>query len=186
MVSPWQQLSAHRKERKMKKLMAILAIGALALTVTTGTTHADSVTRPFQTAASGTDSLGYGCNGWCVLASFNGSATSSHLGTSAWIANVAVDLTNASPTAGGQICAPAAGTATLPAASGDAVLFSYSGTVCVADPSNLLASPHTFTGTYQITGGTGRFENATGMGNITAGDDGSGNAFMSDMGSIGY
>lgn len=170
----------------MKRLMAILATGACALSLVAGAAHADSSNRPFMTTASGTDTVSIGCDGGCVQATFNGTATSSHLGTSSWIAELTVPLTGLTLTDNGELCGPATGSATLPAANGDEVDFTYAGTICALDATNPIFGAHSFSGTYTITGGTGRFQGATGTGEITAGDDANRNAFMSDSGSIGY
>ena len=54
------------------------------------------------------------------------------------------------------------GTSTLTAADGSSFVFSFSGTVVTTGPSP--ADPVTFQGTWQITSGTGRFENTSGGG----------------------
>jgi hypothetical protein len=60
-------------------------------------------------------------------------------------------------------CSPSPGTSTLTAANGDQVIMSIVGTVCSTGPST-----STLTFAYVVTGGTGRFEEATGSGTGTA------------------
>ncbi len=167
----------------MKTIVAILTTTA-ALAFTAGPSFASAQSHPFKTIASGTATLAVS-GGDTVVGTFNGTATSSHLGTGAWDATIDVPISSIAPAADGQYCGPATGSATLTAASGDLLDFDYAGTVCEQGPA-LFGVPHTFTGTYVITGGTGRFTNATGAGTITAGDDGNGNAYMRDRGTISY
>lgn len=88
------------------------------------------------------------------------------------------------PNGDGGYCAPASGTSTLTAANGDAVYLTMTGTVCEVGATGLNV-PHTFSGTYTITGGTGRFDNATGSGSVTGGDDGWGDVWYQLRGTIG-
>ncbi len=167
----------------MKRFGLFLFVALTVVGLSGGTAFGNPNNRPFKTVASGTGTLAYGCEDACLTATFVGHATSSHLGTGAWSAVLTVPFSGAYPSGSG-VCAPATGTATLTAANGDDVNFTYTGTVCAA--GDIFTSAHSFTGTYSITGGSGRFDDASGTGNITAGDDGAGNAFMSDSGTIAY
>src|SRR6185312_7593920 len=112
-------------------------------------------------------------------------ATSTHLGTGPYTSTLTVHWGKAYSNGEGGYCAPADGTGTLTAANGDTLTQSESGTVCEVGATSLTA-PHTFTGSFANTGGTGRFANAIGGGTITGGDDGSGNSNYSETGNISY
>jgi hypothetical protein len=86
----------------------------------------------------------------------------------------------------GEYCAPAAGTVHIVSNStpGDSIDKTEQGQVC-ADTS--AGASHTFTGTYTITGGSGRFSGATGSGSVRTTDDGAGNVTSShEWGTITY
>lgn len=146
--------------------------------------------RPFASNGSGTETSlsAPGCQNIgthdCTVRSA-GTATSSHLGTGSFVSDLTVHWASATPNGAGGFCAPADGVGTLTAANGDTVTQTESGTVCEVGATSLNAA-HTFTGTFANTGGTGRFRSATGGGTVTGGDDGAGNSFYSDSGTIGY
>ena len=115
----------------------------------------------------------------------NGTATSSHLGTGPYVSTLTVHWGSYFSNGAGGACAPADGTGTFTAANGDTLTQSESGTVCEVGATSLTA-PHTFTGSFTDTGGTGRFANATGGGTIAGGDDGSGHSTYREIGNISY
>jgi hypothetical protein len=171
-----------------------LTIGTSALTTTYNfepNNSGSAASRPFKSAGSGTETnlSGADCQftaAGCVVES-NGTATSSHLGTGPYTSDLRVDWASHSPNPDvtGASCAPANGTGTLTAANGDTLTQFESGTVCetAASAPNV---PHSFTGSFFDTGGTGRFAGATGSGTITGGDDGAGNSNYTETGTISY
>lgn len=171
-----------------------LTIGTSA-TTTTYNFEPSAGDRPFKSSGSGSETSlsAPGCqfvtqtsNGDCTVQS-TGTATSSHLGTGPYTSTLTVNWGQAyaNPSVTGAYCAPADGSGTLTAASGDTVSQYEYGTVCETGPSSPTV-PHTFTGSFYDTGGTGRFSSVTGGGTITGGDDGSGNSNYSESGTIGY
>ena len=86
----------------------------------------------------------------------------------------------------GQYCAPAAGTVHIASTTtpGDSIDKTEQGQVCAGTGTG---ASHTFTGTYTITGGSGRFTGATGSGSVRTTDDGAGNVTSShEWGTITY
>src|SRR5207248_6014136 len=72
----------------------------------------------------------------------------------------------ASPNGQGGFCAPATGHTTLTLPGLGTITKNETGTVCEVGPTGLNV-PHTFTGTFTVTGGTGVFNNASGSGTAT-------------------
>ena len=169
--------------------VAALALGLAVTSAVTSAMANASPTRPFSSSGTGTEmSLSaVGCQftlAGCAVES-NGTATSSHLGTGAYVSDLTVVWAQATSNGHGGFCAPASGPSTLTAAHGDTLTLSNSGTVCEVGHTGANV-PHTFNGTYTITGGTGRFAHASGSGTETGGDDGAGNSNYSATGSITY
>jgi len=88
------------------------------------------------------------------------------------------------------ICVPASGAGLITETGGSTLSFNTAGTLCEEDAPS---TPYHFKGSYRITGGTGRFANATGAGNVTAAygregtfTRGGGNAVFFIRGSISY
>lgn len=170
-------------------------VDALTIGTAAGTTtynfEPTTGNRPFSSSGSGTEqSLSQNeCQiapGNCTVQS-NGMAISTHLGVGSYTSVLTIDWAAATrnPNVVGAWCAPATGTGTLTAANGDALFQSESGTVCETATS-ASAVPHSFTGYFYDTGGTGRFANAVGGGTITGGDNGNGSSYYSESGTIGY
>jgi hypothetical protein len=83
-------------------------------------------------------------------------------------------------------CAPASGTVTLTSNtdSKDQIFKTEQGQVCGGTGTG---ATHTFSGTYQITGGSGRFQGATGSGTVQSADNGQGQVTSSqESGTISY
>lgn len=96
----------------------------------------------------------------------------SHTFTGPYTSKLTVDYSQAYSNGQGGYCAPASGTATITNAStGDTISQTTSGTVCEVGPTGFCV-PHTFNGTYTITGGTGAYLNASGTGTVTGSDTG--------------
>jgi hypothetical protein len=115
----------------------------------------------------------------------SGIAHSVHLGRGAYSSSLTIDWALATSNGAGGYCAPASGSGTLTAANGDTLTQVESGTVCEVGATAANAA-HTFTGVFVNTGGTGRFANAVGEGTVTGGDDGAGNSYFAETGTIGY
>ena len=162
-----------------------LSLAGLTVLLGAGAAFASASSLPFKSSGSGTETSlsASGCQltvGGCAVQS-NGTATSSHMGTGPYTSTLTVFWASATPNGAGGFCAPASGTGTITAANGDQLFQTDSGTVCESGNGT-----HTFTGTYTNTGGTGRFAHATGGGNVTGGDDGLGNSYYSETGTIAY
>ncbi|MDE3083484.1 MAG: hypothetical protein KGJ39_08735, partial [Acidobacteriota bacterium] len=165
-----------------------LTFGTSAETTTYNFELGLSGNRPFVSAGSGAETPGtpncqFGTS--CTVTITTGSAIGEHLGRGTYSSSLTIYWSLAISNGANGYCAPASGTGTLVAANGDTLNQSEVGTVCEVGTSSLTA-PHTFAGTYVNIGGTGRFANAIGEGMITGGDDGSGNAYYNESGSIGY
>ncbi len=143
---------------------------------------------PFASAGSGAETPGAtNCQTstlGCTVTS-SGVAMSVHLGKGTYSSSLTIYWTDYTSNGDGGYCAPALGSSTLVAANGDTLNEIVSGTVCEVGSSSPTAS-HVFTGEYAITGGTGRFANAAGTGAIVGGDDGNGNSYYSEQGTISY
>jgi len=180
----------------VKKLAALLTLAFTVMLSIVGTSSSgafakgiNSVSHSFSSNGSGTETSlsGVGCQftpAGCTVQT-SGTATSSHLGTGPYTTTLTVLWSQATPNGDGGYCAPATGPSTLTAANGDQLDLQNTGTVCEVGPTGNNA-PHTFTGTYTITGGTGRFTRASGSGSLTGGDDGQGNSNYSASGTISY
>lgn len=181
-----------RRGFRLKLISAIvpLFVAALILLLSAkGVLAAPPQARPFHSTGSGTETSqsAAGCQftlAGCTVAT-NGSATSSHLGSGMFNSLLTIDWAAATSNGAGGFCAPASGSSTLTAANGDTLALTSTGSVCEVGATSKYAS-HTFTGTFTITGGTGRFSHAQGSGTEIAGDDGYGNSTYTDTGSINY
>lgn len=168
--------------------LTLLSCMVVALVITTVLAHA-SAARPFNSAGSGTETSlsAAGCQftvGGCVVQT-TGAASSAHLGSGPYVSTLTVHWAQATSNGAGGFCAPADGPSTLTAANGDTLTLSNTGTVCEVGATGANV-PHTFNGRFTITGGTGRFAEASGSGTETAGDDGAGNSTYTLSGSITY
>jgi len=167
---------------------------ALTIGTSAGTTtynfEPSAGNRPFTSTGSGTESAlsSSGCQNTspydCTVGS-TGTAISSHLGTGPYTSKLTVHWGSATSNGAGGYCAPADDTGTLTAANGDTLTQVNSGTVCEVGATGLNV-PHTFTGNFYDTGGTGRFASAAGEGTVTGGDDGDGLSNYSETGNISY
>jgi hypothetical protein len=131
-----------RRRAMLKELMATTAIGLLTLMVPLGAVSASNDARPFK--GSGNVMLEYvedaGC-GEFGRAQMSSEGRATHLGRLEMTATHCASY------------APAGGEATMVAANGDALFLGYSGTCDESGSCSIDA---------QVTGGTGRFEDASG------------------------
>jgi hypothetical protein len=134
-----------------------LGVVVLGLSSAVGVAHADrgGTSLPFRVHGSGTALL---------AGSVSGTAQGTHIGNGTFRGSFVVlgPIPPCSAGTGG----PINGTDTLIAANGDTVTMSFSARTCVSGPT----SSHS-TGTLTITGGTGRFRDATGSGATTVDAD---------------
>ena len=167
-------------------LIVILTVGVSISTAFASGTKAYS----FKSSGSGTEtSLSpAGCQftaAGCTVQT-NGIATSSQMGTGPYTTTLTVHWAQATSNGNGGYCAPADGPSTLTAPNGTNTLsLQNSGTVCEVGPTGSNV-PHTFNGTFTITGGTGKFAGTSGSGTESAGDDGYGNSNYTASGTISY
>jgi hypothetical protein len=99
----------------------------------------------------------------CTLTS-SGSLTGVVGGT--YTSTFTILWTQATTNGQGGFCAPATGQTTLTLPGLGTITKSETGTVCEVGATGLNV-PHTFTGTFTVTGGTGLFNGATGAGTAT-------------------
>lgn len=174
------------KVKLMKRVIAMIVPGILAVAMGTSGALAHSQDLPFHSSGSGSEVSGgpSGCQfgGVCTVVT-DGTATSSHLGSGPYVSTLLVDYQHVTFN-GSEYCVPVTGSSVLTAANGDTLdVQTTSGTVCGGVSTG---ATHSFTGTYQITGGTVRFASATGSGTETGTDDGAGNSTYTLDGTIDY
>lgn len=112
---------------------------------------------------------------------YGGSGQATVLGKFDFTAQHAVRWDTPLPNGAGGYCAPSSGSATLEMRNRDTLVMNFTGLFCEADQTgygtetlaHLPAPPFTFTGTYLIVGGSGRFGSAAGSGSMTGSTDGS-------------
>jgi hypothetical protein len=168
---PEQGIGDRRRHENMKRMSAVLAVAGVTVMALVSPVAASSDARPFKGSASGvavyvpdTECLEFG-----LRTEVSAGGTASHLGR--------MEMT-------GGHCAsftPSDGQLTLVAANNDTVSLDYSG------PCNGVDACW-FAG--EVTGGTGRFDDATGQIDMTVGlspqPDGSVLADITWTGEIGY
>ena len=192
----------------MKKLTVILGIALIALVLSGGflfrsafanqpTVSADrSSAHHFSSKGTGTEmSISPVTNPPCqnqpapsgCTVQTNGTATTTisglTFGTGPYMSVITVFWNENTPNGQGGFCAPASGPSQLVASDGDSLNILDYGTVCEVGPTGNNV-PHTFTGKFLITGGTGAFQDASGSGTIKSSDDGFGHSTYSASGTI--
>lgn len=103
-----------------------------------------------------------------------------------YTSTLAIDYGHVTYPRAGYYCAPATGTVHIQSQSNasDSIDKTEQGQVCGGTG---VGAAHTFTGSYQVTGGSGRFSGATGSGSVRSADDGAGNVTSShEWGTISY
>jgi hypothetical protein len=151
---------------------------AVAFVLALGTVSANQQVRPFEVSIAGNANPVPDAGDPCVLLNTEtGIIHGTHIGVGTWNSFETVNFCTNDDGSGAV-----EGEFTLSAANGDQIFGSYTTVVLVGD-GTIAAS-----GTYEITGGTGRFENATGSGTIDAtGDSGPPFGVIGEMsGGISY
>ena len=122
---------------------------------------ATSQVRPFRLTVEGNANPDFSQGPCNVVNTEAGTGKALHLGKVTWtsseVANFCVDPSNPGKAA-------VTGTMVVTAANGDQLTISYQSTV----QGDFAAGTLTVTGTWTITGGTGRFSDASGSGTLTA------------------
>jgi hypothetical protein len=140
-----------RKFMLLRLLVPLLLAGMIGMPTAQPVDAREQV--PFI-AAFWTAGVGSLCGPLTVCVSVDGSGIATHLGRASITKSVVVHIT-AMPCPGGTTRSYTA-EATLTAADGSTLTMSGSGTIC-AGPAGIEA-----TGSYSVTGGTGRFSGASG------------------------
>ena len=142
----------------MKHLRSgILAAGILALVLVSGTTGTASESRPFKATLVGHAGPSPTADPCVLTNAEGGTGQARHLGTIDWTSSENVNF--CSNPAGADV----EGVFVWTAANGDQLTGRY---VTLAHP-DFAGGVITFAGTWEITGGTGRFEGATGGGTLS-------------------
>jgi hypothetical protein len=138
---------------KAHAIIVAVAFGAMVLSP--GTVVAEE--RPFSAMLSGNAHLSPTEIPWIVRNDETGVGEATHLGRFTWSSVEFVDFSNFPP----QVAVE--GTFTMTAANGDLLYGSYSTVGMPDEVGNLVIH-----GSYQFTGGTGRFAAASGSGDLDA------------------
>ena len=136
--------------RTLLVLMSLLALAVVAPGAAVA--KRGGTDRPWKGKGSGTTTLNVATTPF--LGSTEGAARVSHLGKTSYSSNFTVTLT-------GPTTFTLAGTQTLVAANGDRLFLSFTGTGTFTGPFAPGQTSETMV-TYTVTGGTGRFEDASG------------------------
>jgi hypothetical protein len=140
--------------RENRRLLAVAV--AVALMVPPGVGANDGETRPFRMVLQGHASPDFPPEGCFLTNSESGTGIALHLGALTWASNEIVNFcAEGGPVVEGEFV--------LTAADGDQ-LFGHLRTIAQFD---FVTNQITFSGTWQITGGTGRFQGASGEGELS-------------------
>ena len=170
----------------------IILLFILTLGLSTSSVLARTVVLDFQAngfgkitapGASGCQSDDQGCT-----VQSEGTVSSTHFGRAKFSSTLKILWKSTTPSGEGTsssptgFCAPASGTIEI--TIGSAVLnLGQVGIICEVGPTGTDV-PHTFNGTFFITGGTNKYAGETGAGNLTVSDDGKGNVLLNLRGTI--
>lgn len=115
-----------------------------------------------------------------VSVTYTGEGKSTVLGKFDFLAKLAVRWDTPLPNGSGGYCAPASGYSTHEMRDKSTVVLNFTGIFCEAGqqsfatetlPQHMPAPPFTYTGTYLIADGTGRFSGVSGSGSMTGHTD---------------
>ena len=135
----------------------VMVVLALSLAVTAGV-GAEPQFRPFSATLTGFAGPAPTADPCVLENNEHGTGNARHMGAITWVSSETVNL--CSNPAGGDVV----GQLTITAANGDAVTFSYQTLAHLDFATNEVSAA----GNWMISGGTGRFDGATGHGVITA------------------
>jgi hypothetical protein len=145
---------SRKGEGLVKKFAAMSVVAAVFVLAGTASAATGGTSLPFAVSGSGSiDQIG-------TFGSLSGSAGALHMGSGSFSGSV---VTEGFPPACGRGTLNNFGSLVLTAANGDKVYENVDQFVCQSGPSQTYDG----TGTYTITGGTGRFADATGSGAIS-------------------
>jgi hypothetical protein len=127
-----------------------------------------------------------------IVGSYEGMGNASGIGRFTFTATHAFRWDAATPNGSGGWCAPSSGSATLSGMDGSELYLDFTGPFCETgfaastvgtttsiDPLHLPAPPFAFTGTFVVTGGTGRFSaKSGGVGSMVGTSDADDNVFI--------
>lgn len=132
--------------------------------------------------SSGAPNCQFSSTGCTIV--YSGTIQGGHIGNANFDTTLTIDWAAHTSNGSGGFCAPANGTTVIATHWGN-INIAESGTVCEVGTTGANV-PHTFNGTYTITGGTGRFSGATGAGTAQGSDDGAGNVLVQLMGTLAF
>ncbi len=138
-----------------RRLAILVSAIFVTLTVAAG---AQSSARPFNVTLDGNASPVFQPDGCTIINDEHGTGHGSHLGAISWQSHEVVDV--CSNPEGGDV----SGEIVITAANGDQLFASYTTLAHLDFGAGVVQA----LGAYQITGGTGRFVNASGQGIISA------------------
>jgi hypothetical protein len=130
----------------------------LALVATLATTYAtaeSATTVPFHASIQTQPTVTGECGPGCLALDIPGSGTASQMGA----------ISVAGPSQLNLFAGTQTATSTMTAANGDTLIIEVSGTFQQSGPE--VTDPVTFSGTWTVIGGTGRFEATSGMGSYS-------------------
>jgi hypothetical protein len=170
----------------------IVLLFLLTLGLSTSRALARTVVLDFQATGCGkiTNPGAEGCQSddhGCTVQS-EGTVSSRHFGRAKFSSTLTILWKSATPNGEGTsssptgFCAPASGTTEI-TITGAILNLEQVGIVCEVGPTGTDV-PHTFNGTFFITGGTNKYAGETGTGNLTVSDDGRGNVLLNLRGTI--
>lgn len=173
------------KSRWVKPMLALLIPGlGLALAAIAGAVAAvplDNHILGVGVVGGTCQALGAPLASGCISNS-GGDAIGKHIGNGSYTLSVTTGLGSLANSDTGM-CFAANGTGKITAANGDVFNFNTVGTLC---EEGLPSSPYHYNGTYRITGGTGRFDDAVGGGSVTSALVRGGPAHLAIDGTINY
>ena len=130
------------------------ALTAILLTLT-ASVAAGGPDVPFHATIDTQPVITGSCGPGCITLDIPGSGISSHMGT----------VTLSGPSRVNAIAGTQTATGTITAANGDALVLSFEGTVQFSGPNP--TDPVTFSGSWTVQSGTGRFHDASGSGSYS-------------------
>lgn len=131
------------------------ALLAVLLTLTASAVGAARPDVPFHASIDTRPMITGSCGPGCIALDIPGAGIATHLGT----------LTLAGPSEVNLFASTQTTTGTLTAANGDTLVLDFEGTVQFSGPNP--SDPVTFTGTWTVQSGSGRFRRASGSGSYS-------------------